>query len=201
MGKVKEMAAEVGKALRFNEGKLKWSLVHWKSIEPLVRVLMFGAKKYAPNNWQKPMDRQEILESAMRHLTAMMSGETRDPESGLSHAGHVMCNMMFWVFHTDKAENTPKVVEALQDLEELDKECCGDWDEDGVCTCTGVVEGIINGGEPLLLGPKPDKIHLNEDQKKALYSEKDKYSKEELATRYNVSVRTVYRIFEEYGSN
>ena len=46
------MADEEKKSLRFNEGKLKWSYVHYPSIEPLVTVLMFGAKKYAPNNWK-----------------------------------------------------------------------------------------------------------------------------------------------------
>ena len=31
---------------RFNTGKLKWSLLSWKALEPMVRVLMFGAEKY-----------------------------------------------------------------------------------------------------------------------------------------------------------
>ena len=33
-------------ALRYNEGKPQWSLVDFKSLEPLVEVLGFGAKKY-----------------------------------------------------------------------------------------------------------------------------------------------------------
>jgi hypothetical protein len=87
------------KALRFNEGKLKWGLIHWPSLDPFVRVMMFGASKYAPENWKKGLDRTEILESAQRHLIALFNGEENDPESGLSHAGHVMCNMMFYIFH------------------------------------------------------------------------------------------------------
>lgn len=90
------------KAMRFNEGKLQWSLVHFKSLWPLVKVLMFGAKKYSPHNWKKPMDRKEILESSMRHLTAMMDGEENDPESGLPHEGHIQCNMMFYNFHSER---------------------------------------------------------------------------------------------------
>ena len=84
------------KALRYNEGKKKWSYVHFKSLEPMVDVLMFGAKKYAPFNWQKPMDTAEILESMMRHLTALLDGEINDPESGLPHMGHIQCNAMFF---------------------------------------------------------------------------------------------------------
>ena len=44
---------EKEKGSRFNQGKLRWSLVHFKSLEPLVRVLEFGAKKYGDYNWQK----------------------------------------------------------------------------------------------------------------------------------------------------
>ena len=60
---------------------------------------MFGAKKYAPENWKKGLDRTEILESAQRHLIALFDGEENDSESGLSHAGHILCNMMFYVYH------------------------------------------------------------------------------------------------------
>ena len=84
------------KALRYNKHKLKWSYVHFESIEPLIKVLMFGARKYSPDNWKKGLDMKEILESTMRHLTALMDGEIMDPESGEMHTGHVMCNMMFF---------------------------------------------------------------------------------------------------------
>lgn len=87
------------KSLRYNEGKLKWSLVHFKSIEPMVRVLMFGAAKYSPNNWKKGLDRDEILESMQRHLAALIDGEENDKESKLHHIGHIMCNCMFYSFH------------------------------------------------------------------------------------------------------
>lgn len=87
---------------RFNEGKLRWSLVHFKSLEPLVRVLEFGAKKYGDYNWQKGLDKTEILESAMRHLTDLMDGEVYDKESGLHHIGHLMCNAMFYEYFDAK---------------------------------------------------------------------------------------------------
>jgi hypothetical protein len=84
------------KALRYNKGKRKWSLVDYKSIEPMVEVLEFGAAKYAPDNWKKGLDKKEILESMMRHLAALMDGEAKDAESGISHMGHIMCNAMFY---------------------------------------------------------------------------------------------------------
>lgn len=91
-------------ALRYNEGKPEWSLVDFKSIEPLVHVLMFGAQKYARENWKNRMDLNKILDSAQRHLASMIDGETHDKESGELHAGHMLCNMMFWIYHYNKIQ-------------------------------------------------------------------------------------------------
>lgn len=93
---------EKEKALRYNIGKPKWSLVHYKSLEPLVRVLEFGANKYARDNWKKGLDLQEILDSTQRHLAAMIDGEEFDKESTLPHSGHIMCNMMFFQYFKDR---------------------------------------------------------------------------------------------------
>ncbi len=88
----------VSRADRFNTDKLKWSLVHFKSLEPMVKVLEFGCKKYSADNWKRGLDKKEILESMMRHLTALMDGEACDPESGISHIGHIQCNAMFYSY-------------------------------------------------------------------------------------------------------
>tara|TARA_R110000787_G_scaffold145603_3_gene259428 strand:- start:25 stop:396 length:372 start_codon:yes stop_codon:yes gene_type:complete len=80
---------------RFNTGKLKWSLVSWKALAPMVRVLMFGAEKYDDHNWKKGLKYTEVTESLQRHLNAFIEGEENDPESKLSHVGHILCNAMF----------------------------------------------------------------------------------------------------------
>jgi hypothetical protein len=80
---------------RKNDGKLKWSLVSMTSLEPMVKVLMFGAEKYSSHNWRKGLKYSEISESLQRHLNAFMEGEYNDPESKLSHVGHILCNAMF----------------------------------------------------------------------------------------------------------
>lgn len=91
-------AKDKEKALRYNQGKPKWSLVHFKSLEPMVKVLMYGAAKYAPDNWKKGLDRREILESMQRHLAALIDGEEIDSESHEHHIGHIMCNCMFYSY-------------------------------------------------------------------------------------------------------
>lgn len=90
---------ESGTALRFDSGKPNWHLVHFRSLEPLVRVLEFGASKYGTFNWQKPFEKERILNSAMRHLMKLMDGEELDSESGLPHIGHLMANAMFYSYH------------------------------------------------------------------------------------------------------
>ena len=82
-------------ALRYNQGKLQWSLVDFKSLEGMVQVLEMGAEKYDKHNWKKGMPITQVSESLMRHLFAFLNGEETDPESGLSHISHVMCNAMF----------------------------------------------------------------------------------------------------------
>ena len=84
-----------GQASRFNTGKPKWGLVDFESLEPMVRVLEFGAKKYVEHNWKKGLPTTEICESLLRHVFAYLRGEDKDPESGISHIGHIQCNAMF----------------------------------------------------------------------------------------------------------
>lgn len=84
-----------GQGKRYNQSKLKWSLVSWRALEPMVEVLMFGAKKYSPNNWKKGLSWTETCESLQRHLNAFIDGEDNDQESKLSHVGHILCNAMF----------------------------------------------------------------------------------------------------------
>ena len=82
-------------ALRYNEGKLRWSLVDFKSLEDMVKVLEMGAIKYSEDNWKKGLPTKEILDSTMRHLVSLMNGEFNDKESSLPHIGHLQANLMF----------------------------------------------------------------------------------------------------------
>lgn len=86
------------KAKRYNQGKVQWSLVDFKSFEDMVRVLEFGAQKYDPFNWKKGLTTRSICESTLRHLYAFLDGQDTDEESGISHIGHMQCNLMFLAY-------------------------------------------------------------------------------------------------------
>jgi hypothetical protein len=89
-------------ALRYNEGKLDWTLLDFKALEPMVKGMMYGAKKYEKDNWKRPCpDPKQHLQSAMRHIIAILQGEEIDEESKVRHSGLVMCNMMMYNYHTN----------------------------------------------------------------------------------------------------
>lgn len=92
-------------SLRYNEGKLRPTLIDYPSLTPLLEVLEYGAKKYAIDNWKNPMELKSILDSLLRHTHALASGETHDEESNLQHIGHIMANAMFFSYHANKNTN------------------------------------------------------------------------------------------------
>lgn len=60
----------------------------------LIKVLEFGEQKYSPayeKGWLN-YDKQEVMDSMMRHASAIINDELIDPESGLPHAAHMLFN-------------------------------------------------------------------------------------------------------------
>lgn len=84
-------------AVKHDDGKADWSLVPFESLEGMVKVLEFGAKKYDGWNWTTNggFSYMRVMRSCLRHLFAWSRGEDIDPESGLSHIHHAMCNLLF----------------------------------------------------------------------------------------------------------
>ncbi|MDN7490563.1 DUF5664 domain-containing protein [Burkholderia sp. AU45274] len=61
-------------------------------------VMGYGTKKYVAWNWIKGMPWSVPLGCAARHLLfGMMAGEKIDPESGKTHRGHFICNLMMLI--------------------------------------------------------------------------------------------------------
>lgn len=65
-----------------------------KAFTDCAAVFKYGSQKYAPWNWAKGMAWSVVIGCAARHLVAIINGEEIDPESGLPHRGHVMCNLV-----------------------------------------------------------------------------------------------------------
>lgn len=82
-----------GSGARFNGGKADFSLIPLCTLEDEVKVWMYGKEKYAAWNWAKGMPWSVPLACLMRHMAAWQRGEQNDPESGLPHLAHAMCNL------------------------------------------------------------------------------------------------------------
>jgi hypothetical protein len=84
------------KGMKFDSGKLDYTLVPWDGFEEIVKVLEFGAKKYARDNWRYVEGaEQRYLAAAIRHLVAYQIEEPKDDETGLSHLAHAGCCLLF----------------------------------------------------------------------------------------------------------
>lgn len=84
---------EVGN--KFDQEKPRLDLIDAEFLEGLGKVLGFGAKKYAANNWRKGIEHSRLIAAAYRHLGAINKGEDTDPESNLPHIHHLACCVMF----------------------------------------------------------------------------------------------------------
>ncbi len=102
---MKNKVQDIG--IKYDEDKLDWSLMPLKPLESVVRLLMFGAKKYKPNNWMNVLPKERYYNALLRHLFLWFQGEKIDPDSGLSHLTAVICNAIFLWWHDDKEDSEP----------------------------------------------------------------------------------------------
>lgn len=84
---------EKGSGARYNEGKPDYSLIPLCTMEDEAKVWAYGKRKYAAWNWCKGMDWDVPFACMMRHMSKWQQGEENDPESGLPHLAHAMCNL------------------------------------------------------------------------------------------------------------
>ena len=98
-----KLPENVGK--KYDNDKLRWSLLPLGALQDVVKVLEFGAKKYAPDNW-KYVDQAEerYWNAAMRHIIAYKLESPTDSETGLSHLAHAICCLLFLI-NFDNQEN------------------------------------------------------------------------------------------------
>ncbi len=78
-----------------DSGKLGTHLLPTRPLEAIARVLDFGARKYAEENWRAGISYSRIYGAVLRHMWAWWRGEDLDPESGLPHLAHAGCEVLF----------------------------------------------------------------------------------------------------------
>ena len=81
--------------LKNDQGKLPYNLLDRTALDEVAKVLAFGAVKYSAENWRGGIEYSRLIGATLRHMMAVSDGEDYDPETGLPHAAHAMCCMMF----------------------------------------------------------------------------------------------------------
>lgn len=80
-------------------GKPPLHLIAPDFLYAIAEILDFGAKKYAPRNWEKGMDWSRVYRAAVGHLFDWFMRKGPDPETGKSHLWHAACCIMFLVVY------------------------------------------------------------------------------------------------------
>lgn len=87
------------KGRKDDTGKLRFDLVPWLPFEEVVKVLGYGADRYGDNNWKEVKPFTDRYSAAlMRHYSKWAQGERLDPESGLPHLAHLICDGLFLLY-------------------------------------------------------------------------------------------------------
>ena len=96
LDRVKESQTATTGGRKFDGNKPQYGLLPPKALKETVKVLTLGAIKYEPDNWKHvPEAQSRYFDALMRHLWDWKTGEQLDPETGINHLAHGMCNLMF----------------------------------------------------------------------------------------------------------
>lgn len=88
-----EMPSHDGKA---DQHKLRFSLFPIEAFNPILRVLEYGANKYAEHGWRTVPDAERRYADALhRHYVDYLSGVDIDAESGEPSLACVVTNAVF----------------------------------------------------------------------------------------------------------
>lgn len=83
------------KGTKHDGGKIPLNLLSNYALEEVAKVLDFGAKKYRRWDWSEGIAYSRVIAAAKRHIAQWEDRTNLDPETGISHLAHALCNLMF----------------------------------------------------------------------------------------------------------
>ena len=101
------------KGVKYDDKKLDYTLLPKSALDEVVKVLMYGARKYPePDNWLRVPDaRNRYNKACLRHMFAEVDKETFDKESKLYHLAHAVASSLFALYFAIEKE---KVIELFK---------------------------------------------------------------------------------------
>lgn len=109
-----KQSTETEQGVKYDSGKLEYSLIPKGVLTPIIRVLQQGCQKYSKDNWQHVNTPKERYYNALqRHINQWWEGEKYDVETGENHLAHAACCLMFLLWFDNKDE------QGLQDSKDM----------------------------------------------------------------------------------
>lgn len=105
--KISREPNDVG-GVKFDDAKLRMELLPPRGVEAAARAMTYGAKKYAPRNWEKGIEPDRLMAATLRHLFAVMRDETKDSESGLNHLDHAAASILMLIDTIERRAESAK---------------------------------------------------------------------------------------------
>ena len=94
---VSRVDCELFEGRKDDSQKLPIHLLPTDALECIAEILDFGAKKYAPRNWEKGMAWSRVYRACIGHLWKWWRGAPADEETGKSHLWHAGCCILFLI--------------------------------------------------------------------------------------------------------
>lgn len=92
---------------KHDAGKIRYHLFPVLAEEEIVKVLEYGAQKYAEDNWRSvPNAHYRYYDAMRRHVEAWRKGHKLDDESKQHHLAHAICCLVF-LLSFDLEKKTP----------------------------------------------------------------------------------------------
>ena len=87
--------------VKFDKGKMMFSLLPISAVNAVVDVLMFGMKKYSRNNWKKGIAFSRLVDAIYRHIFVewVGKGKEEDYESGIHPLAHAACDILMLLYY------------------------------------------------------------------------------------------------------
>lgn len=140
----------MSKGIKHDTGKARMDLLPTEALIEVSRVLAYGAAKYSDHNWREGLAWSRVIGAALRHLTAFNDGIDIDPETGLSHAAHAACNLMFLLDYMkshpeldDRYRKKPVEEYLDENMRELKEYWAKQGDSEGCVDCNPQQGGCI----------------------------------------------------------
>ena len=88
------------------EGKVSYSEIYWEFVEAMAIRMNENKVKYGPHNYRKPLQyKEELLQSALRHLLKVIEPKEDEGETIQQHLAGVADNVMMYFYQIKNFEN------------------------------------------------------------------------------------------------